>query len=220
MKSRPHKSSDFPLCRELNAIILITAMNKSPRFAGVIFDMDGTLTIPTIDFKAVRRELGVVEGVDLIEAQRGLDPGERARFWAVIERHELAACGNPTFQAGVRDALRRFEDAGVRLAVMTRNSRKSADAVLSRIGVRFDPILTREFEPVKPAPEPAHHILRTWGVAAKEVLVVGDYRDDLLCGRAAGCATCFFHNDGATSYADLADHVVSSFGELSKVVFS
>ncbi len=180
--------------------------------------MDGTLTVPVIDFLALRRELGVAEGIDLIEASRGLDDEGRAWYWGVIERHERAARGNLRLQTGLHETLARFERAGVRMAVMTRNSREGAEAVLALLGTRLHPVLTREFEPVKPAPEPALHIAKSWGVAARDVLVVGDYRDDLLCGRAAGCATCFFHNPGAPSYPELADYVVTSYEELARVV--
>ena len=180
--------------------------------------MDGTLTIPTLDFKQIRGELGVPDGIDLIEAQRALSSEEKARYWAVIERHERDARRNVRFQKGLHDVMGGFERAGVRMAVMTRNSRQGAMEVLSMIGARFDPVLTREFEPVKPSPKPALHILRAWGMAPGRALVVGDYRDDLLCGRAAGCATCFFQNPGSASFADLADHVVTSFEELAAVV--
>ena len=46
----------------------------------VIFDMDGTLTKPCLDFDAIRAEMGL-SGEPILEAMARMTPDERARIW-------------------------------------------------------------------------------------------------------------------------------------------
>jgi HAD superfamily hydrolase (TIGR01549 family) len=48
----------------------------------------------------------------------------------------------------------------------------------------FFPKLTREFDlPVKPNPACSFYICEKWGVPTDEVIFVGDFRDDMTCGK-------------------------------------
>ena len=62
-------------------------MNRS----AVIFDLDGTITKPYLDFDAVRAEIGV-EG-PVLEAMAGMDPASRrvaaGDRWTVNGEHEM-----------------------------------------------------------------------------------------------------------------------------------
>ena len=185
---------------------------------GVVFDMDGTLTVPTIDFQAMRRDLGVLPGVDLLQAMDALPPEGRRRFAATIERHELQALENIVIQEGADECLTELARRGVKLALLTRNLQRSVDAVLSRLTPRFHPVLTRDFHAVKPDPAPVLHILSEWGVAPGDAVVVGDFKDDMLCAKRAGALACFFQNPGMASYAELADFSVSSYRELRSLL--
>jgi len=57
----------------------------------VIFDMDGTLLVTPLDFDAIRAEIGLPEGMPILEAMGGLTDAERARANRVIDRHEAEA---------------------------------------------------------------------------------------------------------------------------------
>ena len=59
----------------------------------VIFDMDGTLTVPMLDFDAIRRELGL-DNQPLLEAMERMDQAQRARAEALLEQHEHQAAHN------------------------------------------------------------------------------------------------------------------------------
>lgn len=182
--------------------------------------MDGTLTVPVLDFRCIRRELGIGEGEgDLVEVIKRRGEAEQREAWAVIERHEEEAAANCRFQPDVEAVLNRFAAARIRLAVITRNSRRSADIVLQRLGVRFDPVLTREFPFMKPSPEPVRHILAAWQLNPRNVLMVGDYIHDIASGRDAGTYTCYYHNPALQdAWSGAADCTVSSYAELSGLV--
>lgn len=180
---------------------------------GVIFDMDGTLTVPVIDFAAMRLRLGIPTG-DILHTLRSW-PDERRR-WAlgIIEEIEDEALDRLVFQAGCLELLDFIASGGLPMAILTRNTKRTVEIFMARLGRRFDIVITREFEPVKPAPDSALYICGRWQVAPGQVLLVGDYRDDILCGRAAGTLTCLLKNPHNESYAELADYAVAGLGEV------
>lgn len=55
---------------------------------GVIFDMDGTLTLPVLDFNGIRDSLGLVPGTDILPTVQKYSPEERAKAMAIIEEYE------------------------------------------------------------------------------------------------------------------------------------
>jgi HAD superfamily hydrolase (TIGR01509 family) len=186
-------------------------------FKGLIFDMDGTLTVPTIDFIQVRKELGIPRGNDLVKMIESWPEEKRNWAWSVIERHEEKA--EIKLQPGVRESLFKFRDAGLRLGILTRNSMKSARKVLNILKFEFDEILTREHSHIKPDPETVRHFLKKWSFEPDDILVIGDYIHDIECGKAAGAKTCYFENlNACQSYSDHADCTAKSFSELERFV--
>lgn len=184
---------------------------------GVIFDMDGTLTVPVIDFAAMRERLGIPSG-DILQHLNRWTPERRRWALTVIEEIETDAIGRMAFQEGCLELLDAIESAGLPKAILTRNTRRTVDIFMDRLGRRFDVVLTREFEPVKPAPDSALHICERWRVAPERVLLVGDYRDDILCGRAAGTRTCLLKNAHNREYADLADYAIAGLREVLAIL--
>lgn len=186
-------------------------------FDGLIFDMDGTLTHPTIDFAAMRRDLGSPEG-DIAHYVLSLPPAEREQAWEVIEAYEARALENQRLQPGAAALLADCRAAGIKLGVVTRNVARSVEVLCRTYGLTFDAVVTREFPHIKPHPGPILHILAQWGLGANRALMVGDYVHDIECGRAAGTATCFFQNPGHVFHGREADYTVASFDELRAIV--
>jgi HAD superfamily hydrolase (TIGR01549 family) len=169
---------------------------RSNAFDALICDMDGTLTRPTLDFAAIRRELGL--GAGDIAHQLLTLPAERQRAaWAAIEVHEARAVEQQTLQEGAAELLAACRRRAMKLGLITRNATPSVDALCRRFGLKFDAVVTRDFPHMKPHPEVVLHVLRQFSLPPARALVVGDYIHDLECGRAAGAATCFFSQRGA-----------------------
>ena len=186
---------------------------------GIIFDMDGTLTIPSINFTELRNVLGISPNQDLLGVLSSFNEEQKKHHLETIERFELEALKNTKLQPEVNSVLIAFSKANIKMGIITRNSFISAEKVLSLIDVDFEPILTREFTPVKPNPAPINHILKHWGVLPEDALMVGDYQDDIICGTNAGTHTCFFSNPDQASFSELADFTISSFLELKEIIF-
>lgn len=184
----------------------------------VIFDMDGTLTVPAIDFRRLRKELGLLSG-DLVEEIEKLPPEAKARAWIVVERYEDEALKHLVPQPGCVALLQRCRSAGLLIGTVTRNTQRSVDRFSSLTGFVFDGVVTRDFRPVKPHPAPVLHLLRQWRIPPSAALVVGDHGHDIESGRAAGAWTCWFENPGANAPPGPADFRAKSMAELEDFLF-
>ena len=186
-------------------------------FKGVIFDMDGTLTLPALDFSEMRRELGIPSG-DLATAIAEWPETERQRAWACIERHEAEAREAMELQDGAVPLLRDLRRAGVRVGVLTRNTAETVAHLAETFDVAFDVVVDRAFHSMKPDPGPLLHILETWKIPAGEAVMIGDYADDVACARAAHVRSVFYQNPDMPFHGEGADAVVHSMHELRELL--
>lgn len=190
------------------------------RYKGIIFDMDGTLTVPLLDFNRIQRELGIVEG-DIAEVIESWPEPRRTQGWRLIEKYEHEASENNRLQPDALEVLASFAARRIRLGIITRNTMVSVDKLLkTKLTVAFDIILTREFPHMKPSPEPVRHILERWNLMPEECLMVGDYIHDIQAANAAGAFSCYYKNTHGGDYDREADFTVKSFKELQNLVFS
>eukprot|EP00245_Coleochaete_scutata_P006130 TRINITY_DN20292_c0_g1_i1.p1 TRINITY_DN20292_c0_g1~~TRINITY_DN20292_c0_g1_i1.p1 ORF type:complete len:239 (-),score=29.49 TRINITY_DN20292_c0_g1_i1:131-847(-) len=159
---------------------------------GVIFDMDGTLTVPCIDFGEMRRRVGVRTGVDLLAEIDSWSPTRQQAAYLEIEKIEEGARINMEIMKGAKEICHFLDTRRIRRGLITRNVKKSVDHLHSILGVNeFSPALSREFRPYKPDSAPLLHICSVWGVSPSEVMMVGDSaHDDVACGKTAGAVTC------------------------------
>ncbi|MDD3119004.1 MAG: HAD-IA family hydrolase [Victivallales bacterium] len=190
------------------------------KYHGIIFDMDGTITVPIMDFNRLRQTLGIPAGQDIVRTLKLRPEQEQRQAWRTIENYENEQAEQNALQPGVRETLRCFAEHNIKLALLTRNTSRNVTRLRERFGLSFDLCLSRDFEFIKPSPKPIRHILERWGITPQHCLVVGDYLHDLECGQAAGCPTCFFHNDGKDSYAAHADYTVTNYRELKELVLA
>ncbi len=190
------------------------APDRSDRIRAVIFDMDGTLTRPCLDFDAIRAEMGL-EREPILEAMARMTPAARARAEAILVRVEAEAAANSELNDGALETVRALARHGIGTALLTRNSRVSTDTVLARHGLSFAAVYTREDGPLKPDPAPVRTLCEALGATPAETLMVGDYLFDIQSGRAAGARTALIVHDGEVPpYAGQADHVIRTLGEV------
>ena len=104
-------------------------------------------------------------------------------------------------------------------AVVTRNSSRSTFAALSKLNLKVNRVITRDSGlPIKPDPAPLLALAREWGIMASEMMMAGDFRYDIECGRAAGTLTCLVTNGRDPADAAGADYVVARPGELRRLL--
>ena len=180
----------------------------------MIFDLDGTLTEPVLDFDAIRAEIGLPEKVPILEYLDQLTVGERARAEAVMLRHERAAIAAATLTDGCAELLGHLASLEVPIAILTRNVREVVETFARMFTFQFHAVYTREDGPPKPSPEGALSLCRAMGVAPAHTLAVGDYKYDVMAGRDAGCRTVLVDREG------LAAHELVDWGSPDLVVKS
>ncbi|MBK5006040.1 MULTISPECIES: HAD family hydrolase [Pseudomonas] len=158
-----------------------------------VFDMDGTLTVAVHDFAAIRVALDIPPAADILTHLAALPEDEAAAKHAWLLAHERELAHASTAADGAVDLVRELAGRGCRLGILTRNARELAHVTLEAIGLAdyfaVSQILGRDEAAPKPSPDGLLKIASAWGVAPSELVMVGDHRFDLACGRAAGAGT-------------------------------
>ncbi len=186
--------------------------------SAVLFDLDGTLTVPYLDFNAIRVELGLPPG-PILEAMACMTPAARVRAERVLDRHEREAAENSTLQPGAAQTVTGLRARGWRIGVLTRNTRHWTRYVLAKHGIEVDGLRCRDDGTVKPAPDPVLDLCRELGADPRVSWVVGDHLFDILAGAAAGARTILLVENGALpDYAGRANHVVTRFDAILGLV--
>ena len=161
------------------------------KLRAILFDLDGTLTQPNLDFDAIRQETGMPEKTPILEYLKGAAEAEVERVMAVLERHEEEAAKNSELAPGALEVLALARRQGIKIGIITRNSRRSVKALAARHGIAADVAVARDDAPPKPSPEPVLRACRAMGVAPEETIMVGDYLFDMQAGKAAGASTAY-----------------------------
>jgi HAD superfamily hydrolase (TIGR01509 family) len=187
-----------------------------------IFDMDGTLTVAVHDFDAIRAELGLEPKKPILE-QLALLPEARAReLYARLDALELELAQRARAAEGAERLLEALAARGSALGIVTRNSHANALETLRACGLErfFAPacVLGREAAAPKPDPEGVLQLLAHWKAMPQQAVMVGDYRFDLLAGRAAGTATVYVDTEREFPFAEHADVSVDSLVALVELL--
>lgn len=158
-----------------------------------VFDMDGTLTVAVHDFAAIRVALGIPSEDDILTHLAALPSAEAEAKHAWLLEHERDLAVASTAATGAVELVRELAGRGCQLAILTRNARELAHVTLEAIGLAdyFDKelVLGRDEAAPKPSPDGLLKIAQAWDVDPSELVMVGDYRIDLECGRTAGART-------------------------------
>jgi len=174
------------------------------RVNGIIFDLDGTLgdTLP-VCFKAFRHAIFEFTGRSLTDQQirATFGPSEEGIIRSQVPerwrecldlyvdayRREHASAADPF--PGMREALRRLGEGGVRRAVVTGKSIVTADISLEAMGIRsyFD-IVEGGAAAGDVKARNIRRVLEAWGLAAVEAGYVGDAPSDMDAAHNTGVA--------------------------------
>jgi phosphoglycolate phosphatase len=203
----------------------------------LVFDLDGTLVdskedlanavnvalesfdLPPLPNPVIYSYVG--DGASAL-ILRALPPGKAAllpevlaRFLAYYQRHLL---DTTRAYPGVVGALRKW--AGIyRMAVLTNKGVAMTREILSGLSLDdyfFEVRGGDSFGTKKPDPEGLLYILREAGVEAEEAVMIGDSRNDVLAGKAAGTVTCgVMYGLAASGFAEHPpDFTVDRFPDL------
>ncbi|GMY26988.1 haloacid dehalogenase-like hydrolase domain-containing protein At2g33255 [Fagus crenata] len=224
--------SKFPFPMATLTTTTATATPTRARLKGVVFDMDGTLTVPVIDFAAMYKAvLGDDEyrrikaenpsGIDILHHIENWSPEKQQKAYETIADYERRGLDRLQIMPGAAELCGFLDAKKIRRGLITRNVKEAVDLFHQRFGLTFGPALSREFRPYKPDPGPLLHICSAWEVLPNEVMMIGDsLKDDVACGKRAGAFTCLLDEIGRYDSPDYAnvdlkpDFKVSSLTEV------
>ena len=210
-------------------------LNTGKKIGGIIFDMDGTLTLPgLIDFNAMftRNNFDKNKEPCLFTQIANLETEEqRAKAWSIVVEEEMKGCARMELQPDLHKALNLLIRYRVRMALSTRNCYAAYADFLEKANLDskiFSVALARDcLNGInKPDPKIVNHITSKWNMipsAKEDVWFVGDSVDDLACGKAAGCKCCLLVNHRnkhlIESRPELIDlHVDSLYDAISLIL--
>lgn len=167
---------------------------------GILFDFDGTLTVPgAINFLEIKTLLGCPPEVPILEFIESLDNNEQQKAYSLLDRHEEKAARISFPAQDAESAIRELKKKDLPLGIITRNS---LNAVLLALN-NFDHVTADDFAIIltrddgTPKPDPAGVVIaaHTMGIVPEELLLVGDFSLDIMAGHAAGAKTALIVYD-------------------------
>jgi phosphoglycolate phosphatase len=183
-----------------------------PRFAHLVFDLDGTLVDTKADLAAATNHMlesfnlpplpiaqveGYIGDGARVLVERALGPAQVHLvsrgfdfFMAYYEKHLL---DRTQPYAGIETLLTEAQAKGVSLSVLTNKPEAASRAILSGLGLAsfFFTVVGGDTLPVrKPNPHGVVYLQKLTNITLVETLLIGDSRIDVETGRAAGVPTC------------------------------
>lgn len=186
----------------------------------VIFDLDGTLTRPFLDFDVIRDEMGLApDGGPILEAMENMTPPQLEHAREVLRVHEERAIECSELHQGAKETIETLRNRGLRVGVLTRNKRENALRVAQKHALIFDAVLGREDGPAKPDAQGILSLCKQFLVEPEQTLMVGDYIHDLECARAAGAIGVLMRSHPkAESFEDYADFSIANLDSILQIV--
>ena len=177
-----------------------------PPFKAVLFDFDGTLAIPTLDFDHMRQRLEELtlshdvpaaqfEGrdiIDLIEhitdwlAQRHPSHGESYAQQAeqLLQDIEMEAAQRSGLLPGIADLLERLRQLDISVGIVTRNCDVAVRVMFPQLDTYCQAFFARDHvTQVKPHPAHLQAALSHLDCAPEHALMVGDGPMDIEAGK-------------------------------------
>jgi HAD superfamily hydrolase (TIGR01509 family) len=194
-------------------------MNPPNKLKLIIFDMDGTITVPTLDFKEIKAAVGAPPELYTLEYLRSLQGEERQNKFAILHEYEDDAARNAIIRDGAVELLHDLDKQGYLLALLTRNSDRSVEIICKTHELHFHHRFTRDNAPAKPDPEPIRSLLNDYELKPSEAVMIGDFWIDVKTGKAAGCRTILFRTPGLENKNEIIpDAEVSTFRQLEELL--
>ena len=183
----------------------------------ILFDMDGTLTAPMLDFPKIKAEMNI-GSQPILEALAEMESERRAIAEAILLCHEQHAAESSTLNEGCHELLNWLSLRDIRRALITRNSPSSVRTVLARHALEMDLTISRDDPPFKPDPHPLRLACERLALSSDEVWMVGDGSHDIEAGRAAGVKTVWVSHGQPRTFKAEPWRVVRNLPELLQLL--
>jgi phosphoglycolate phosphatase len=180
-----------------------------PPLQAILFDFDGTLAIPNLDFADMHRQVwarvraaalpeDVLHGLDILELVeratallRPQQPHQAQRFYReaqeIISAIEIEAARRGGLLPGILELLEALQRCQIGVGIVTRNCNAAVRLTFPDLDRYCQAFIPRERTPhVKPHPAHLETALIALGTTPQYTLMVGDGAMDIRAGKALG----------------------------------
>ncbi len=222
----------------------------SQPIAAVLFDLDGTLIDTAPDFIRIVRKLCAEDGVPEPSAARirsQVSEGARAMVRLIhpelplndpallsyrqrfLEQYAQQIAVDTTLFEGMAELLESLEQRQIAWGIVTNKPRYLSERLLIALGLQQRCavlVCPEDVQHAKPDPEPMFLAAQQLGIAADQIIYVGDHPRDIDAGRAAQMPTIlaaygYLPPERAHNLDDWqADHVVADVAALHALLYS
>jgi phosphoglycolate phosphatase len=220
--------------------------NLSSPYAGIFFDLDGTLADTAPDLVAAMNQLLLVRNLEpkpyallrphasagargLLEGAFGISP-DHPEFIALRDEfyvnYEKALLVESKLFDGIDHLLDQMDQARLPWGIITNKSERFTNPLTDLMGLRQRAVSTVSGDTTpysKPHPEPILHAARSSNIDPTKSIYVGDDIRDVLAGKAAGMKTvaAAYGYCGCKEPPEAwgADYVVNHPSELLQIIF-
>lgn len=185
----------------------------------IVFDFDGTIFHLDIDWDKLRQDLNLTkkDSPSIGQHIQRLNSARHADL-DIFTKAELKAVGEKRLDQSIQNVLRLLILRGFRLAILTRNSRRAVEKVLSNSNLAIDFIVGREdVDLLKPDPEGLEVILNHFKLKPHQVVLVGDTFHDLEAAKARGLASVIVKNPKLDYSPKGADYYIDNLAMLKNI---
>lgn len=207
-----------------------TLADTIPDLAAAANMMLRELQRPVLDMELIRTFVGkgipkLVERALAGSIAGGASAGEMEHALPAFERCYAEVNGrHSVMYPGVEEGLAALRKMGLPLACVTNKSGRFTAPLLDHLGIarHFEQVIAGDTLPQKkPDPEPLLHACRGFGVAPREMLMIGDSVNDVQAARAAGCPVfCvpYGYNEGQDVRGLDVDAIVPSLIAATRLI--
>ena len=181
------------------SLVSPSILNRTPKslLRGVVFDLDGTLTVPNLDFGEMYRRCQVDPSTDILAEIDAMPSDRAAECRRIVEDMEEEGRRTLKLMPGAHEVFTWLSQHGIPTALVTRNTKSTVDRLEELLPhASFDIAIPRDYAapsfPPKPHPATLQHITERWKVKddPTTVVMVGDSpSNDILYGKAVGTTT-------------------------------
>ncbi len=209
-----------------------------PRFAAVLFDMDGVLVDSEPYWRDFWREevfagadgepgieevagRNYREGVEDLHATYGLEGGAEPYLRAFEEASERVYDEEVTLTPAARGLFEALRERGLKVAIVSSAPTPWIEQVVERFGLEPDAVVSADDidGPGKPDPDIYEHAAELLGVEPADCLVVEDSEHGIGAASAAGCTVVRFARDAPAERIEGVSEVAATPAELRERLF-
>ncbi|MCK4889756.1 MAG: HAD-IA family hydrolase, partial [Candidatus Aminicenantes bacterium] len=147
-------------------------MNRGKIIDLIIMDMDGTIFTSNVDWRSVKKKLNVHNSsiLEKIYSSGVVDIDGLRYLEDIEEKNTLEA---KTID-GSLEFVNEIRKRGIKVSLVTNNSRKNTNYLINKFNLSFDMIITRDEKMWKPSPSAFKILMREFEVEPENTISIGD----------------------------------------------